>query len=228
MASKFFRAFNTIARKLPGNKSKVAPTVTQPRQLKTTMKKIRSQYERFGFDKAKTAKDRANIVRRRKSIERMDKLDAAKAKRKEGIKGSKEVKKMVDTGQATKVGGQVFHKSVREQKAMGGVTGAIDKLKKKGKPEPKKDSIKEKIMPSKKKKRLEELRKELGMKKGGKAKFPDLTGDGKVTRADILKGRGVFKKGGGVKQTVKTVTSPITHLRNKMSKRKFGSAKGKK
>ena len=28
-------------------------------------------------------------------------------------------------------------------------------------------------------------------KKGGK--FPDLTGDGKVTRADVLKGRGVFK-----------------------------------
>ena len=31
--------------------------------------------------------------------------------------------------------------------------------------------------------------------KGGNA-FPDLTGDGKVTRADVLKGRGVFKKGG--------------------------------
>jgi hypothetical protein len=29
-------------------------------------------------------------------------------------------------------------------------------------------------------------------KKGGK--FPDLTGDGKVTQADILKGRGVGKK----------------------------------
>ena len=37
------------------------------------------------------------------------------------------------------------------------------------------------------------------MKKGGAA-FPDLTGDGKVTRADILKGRGVkgFKGGGCV------------------------------
>ena len=30
-------------------------------------------------------------------------------------------------------------------------------------------------------------------KKGGKA-FPDLTGDGKVTFKDILKGRGVIKK----------------------------------
>ena len=26
--------------------------------------------------------------------------------------------------------------------------------------------------------------------------FPDLTGDGKVTQADVLKGKGVFKKGG--------------------------------
>ncbi len=34
------------------------------------------------------------------------------------------------------------------------------------------------------------------MAKGGS--FPDLTGDGKVTQADILKGRGVFKKGGMV------------------------------
>jgi len=220
MASKYFKAFNFFKKK-----GTVAPTITQPRQLPGTMKKIRSQYEKFGFKKAKTATDRANIVRNKKSIERMEKLDKAKAKRKEGIKASKEVKKMVDTGQAKNIGGQVFHKSVREKKAMGGgVTGAIDKIKKK---EPKKDSIKEKIMPSKKKKRLEELRKELGMKKGGRAKkkFPDLTGDGKVTQADILKGRGVFKKGGGVKQMVKTVTSPITHLRNKLKSKKFGRGK---
>ena len=58
-------------------------------------------------------------------------------------------------------------------------------------------------------------------------KFPDLTGDGKVTQADILKGRGVFKKGGGVKQMIKTVTSPITHLKNKLKNRKFGQGKGK-
>ena len=35
----------------------------------------------------------------------------------------------------------------------------------------------------------------VGFAKGGKA-FPDLNKDGKITRADILKGRGVFKKGG--------------------------------
>ena len=33
------------------------------------------------------------------------------------------------------------------------------------------------------------------------ANFPDLNDDGKVTRADVLKGRGVFKKGGKVKKT---------------------------
>lgn len=31
------------------------------------------------------------------------------------------------------------------------------------------------------------------------AKFPDLTGDGEVTKADVLKGRGVFKSGGMAK-----------------------------
>jgi hypothetical protein len=230
MASKYFKAFNFLKKK-----GTVAPTITQPRQLPGTMKKIRSQYEKFGFKKAKTATDRANIVRNKKSIERMEKLDKAKAKRKEGIKGSKEVKKMVDTGQATRIGGQVFHKSVREKKFMGGVMGGvIDKFKKKSqtakdpvtkikdtvktaRPDNKgqkltpdqskkvKKGIKEKIMPTKKKKRLEELRKQLeGMKKGGpvdkkKKKFPDLTGDGKVTQADILKGRGVFRKGGASK-----------------------------
>ena len=39
-----------------------------------------------------------------------------------------------------------------------------------------------------------------GMAKAASGKkFPDLTGDGKVTKADILKGRGVFKSGGKVK-----------------------------
>ena len=36
-----------------------------------------------------------------------------------------------------------------------------------------------------------------GFKDG--SSFHDLTGDGKVTRADVLKGRGVFKKGGSAK-----------------------------
>ena len=45
------------------------------------------------------------------------------------------------------------------------------------------------------------MRPRMGFKKGGKVKkggFPDLTGDGKVTFKDMLKGRGVIKKKGGM------------------------------
>jgi hypothetical protein len=42
------------------------------------------------------------------------------------------------------------------------------------------------------------------------SKFPDLTGDGKVTQADILKGRGVesMKKGGSVKFIQEAIKKP--------------------
>ena len=55
------------------------------------------------------------------------------------------------------------------------------------------------------------------MAKGGQ-KFPDLTGDGRVTKKDILKGRGVLKKGGakkyqdgGVMGQVKGITKAIAN-----------------
>jgi hypothetical protein len=40
--------------------------------------------------------------------------------------------------------------------------------------------------------------------------FPDLTGDGKVTKADVLKGRGVevFKKGGSAKWIQSAIKKP--------------------
>jgi len=42
------------------------------------------------------------------------------------------------------------------------------------------------------------------------ADFPDLNKDGKVTRADVLKGRGVegFKKGGSTKWIQKAIKKP--------------------
>lgn len=46
-----------------------------------------------------------------------------------------------------------------------------------------------------------------------KKKFPDLNKDGKITKADILKGRGVFKKGGKVK--AKKVTSNAAYVSSK-------------
>ena len=42
--------------------------------------------------------------------------------------------------------------------------------------------------------------KATGTRDKKRGKFPDLTGDGKVTRADVLKGRGVFKSGGIAKR----------------------------
>ena len=47
---------------------------------------------------------------------------------------------------------------------------------------------------------VRELKAKGGKVKKKKGKFPDLTGDGKVTRADVLKGRGVFKSGGIAKR----------------------------
>ena len=43
------------------------------------------------------------------------------------------------------------------------------------------------------------IRPRLDFKKGGKA-FPDLTGDGKVTFKDVLKGRKVISHGGMTKK----------------------------
>jgi len=57
-------------------------------------------------------------------------------------------------------------------------------------------------------------------KKGGKA-FPDLTGDGKVTFKDVLKGRGAIKKGGMEKKA-----DMIT--KNMSSKKKGKIMKGKR
>jgi|APGre2960657373_1045057.scaffolds.fasta_scaffold131132_2 hypothetical protein len=50
------------------------------------------------------------------------------------------------------------------------------------------------------KKIVETVKNREGKKKGGiiKKAFPDLTGDGKVTFKDVLKGRGVIKKKGGI------------------------------
>ena len=49
-------------------------------------------------------------------------------------------------------------------------------------------------------------------KKGGAAKFPDLNKDGKVTKADILKGRGVpgFKHGGAACSPRKEMAGAMT------------------
>jgi len=49
------------------------------------------------------------------------------------------------------------------------------------------------------------------------ADFPDLNDDGKVTRADVLKGRGVFKRGGKVKKMRKFADGGDTGFEPKSS-----------
>ncbi len=59
-------------------------------------------------------------------------------------------------------------------------------------------------------------------------KFPDLTGDGKVTRADILKGRGVgMKKGGAVPKGMHRMPSGalMKDSAHKMAAKKPGKKK---
>jgi hypothetical protein len=70
------------------------------------------------------------------------------------------------------------------------------------------------------------IRPRLEFKMGGKVKksgkgFPDLTGDGKVTFKDVLKGRGAIKKGGMAKKA-----DMIT--KNMSSKKKGKMMKGKR
>jgi hypothetical protein len=60
--------------------------------------------------------------------------------------------------------------------------------------------------------------------KNGK-KFPDLNKDGKITKADILKGRGVIaKKGMTVKKAMmgSSVSTPMMKKGGKMAKCKYG------
>ena len=46
--------------------------------------------------------------------------------------------------------------------------------------------------------------------------FPDLTGDGKVTQADVLKGKGVFKKGGSTSKWIQAAVKKPGALRKSL------------
>jgi hypothetical protein len=65
------------------------------------------------------------------------------------------------------------------------------------------------------------IRPRLDFKKGGKA-FPDLNKDGKITKADILKGRKVpgFKKGGMSKKADMMTKNMSEKKKGKMIKSK--------
>ena len=115
MVNKYVGAAKNLVTKLTPRSKKVAPTITQPKQLKTTMKRIQKENSEFGSMKGKTQEGRAKIIRTKESIKRMNKLEGLQNKRKEGIKASKEVKKMRDTGKAERIYKTTFHKSAKEK-----------------------------------------------------------------------------------------------------------------
>jgi hypothetical protein len=156
-------------------------------QMKKRGEKLKKEVQKTQKEIYRTRKAEGGILGRAKKFLGKE-APKRKPKSKEEINrivNSDAYKKADYKGKTKMLGGQVFTAKEMEEKI------------KKGKP-----SIKDKILSPKKKNRLQELREELNkMKKGGKVKkkFPDLTGDGKVTQADILKGRGVFRKGGASK-----------------------------
>jgi ABC-type transport system involved in cytochrome bd biosynthesis fused ATPase/permease subunit len=62
--------------------------------------------------------------------------------------------------------------------------------------------------------RNEMQQQQLGFAKGGEASFPDLTGDGKTTQADILKGRGVFAEGDEVSAGPDDIQSALSDIQS--------------
>ena len=61
--------------------------------------------------------------------------------------------------------------------------------------------------------RNEMQQQQLGFAEGGEA-FPDLTGDGQVTQADILKGRGVFAEGDEVSRETNEIESALSDIQS--------------
>ena len=96
---------------------KVAPTITQPKQLKKTMKKIGEKYK-------------YSSAREKESIKRLNKKFELEDKRKEGVKASKELKKMVDTGRAERIGSRnkIFSKQVPDKRTKAEIIERIRNL----------------------------------------------------------------------------------------------------
>jgi len=106
-------------------KRKIAPTITEPKQLKKTLKKIGENYK-------------YSSAREKESVKRLNKKFDLEKKRQEGIEASKELKKMVDTGRAEKIGSRnkIFSKQVPPKRTKGeGKKGefVVDEIEKKAK-----------------------------------------------------------------------------------------------
>ena len=158
-------------------------------QVSPTIKSVKPYTEKradqFAGKKSKTPEDRANVIRRRESIKRMDQLDNLKKKRKEGIQAGKEMKRMVDTKRAKNIGGTIFSKGIREKKMGGGMMGRRFGMKKGTNPFKKETNV-EKIKKTFAPKGLKKIDPQ---KQKGLAKL-------KKARPDVVRKMGYFKKGG--------------------------------
>ena len=147
---------------------------------------------------------RRRNTRRMNRLEELGRVDAEKAFTKKGARNLRDEKKRIVRELRAK-GGPAGGRTIYDKypKARRKATG--EALKEGGM---KADRLKEGYKARRKdirsiiKMGKEALKKKRAKKAdGGRAKkFPDLTGDGKVTRADVLKGRGVFKSGGIAKR----------------------------
>ena len=192
MASKYYKGYKFITggKKRPGIigvKPKSGGVVDEfksrkLKQLGKTQRKLESQDKAIGTEMSK-ARDRG-------------------ATRKQLVKGRKFQR---DSRRAQREGDKLRKDVLRIGKAMGGVA---EKPRDKRKPMKSGDEgPKRKLKPVQPdQKGLQKLptkvRNKMGyMKKGGRVKkFPDLSGDGKVTKKDILMGRGVIKNKNGKKK----------------------------
>ena len=171
-----YEAGKQFLKKLFGKKSKVSPDI---KSVKPNLTKTVTDTKTDEYRKRYTALDKSE-----------GKIKTGRQMMREG---QKERKKMVGTGRAFQFKGGSYHAVkpgekpeikykglLKEQKAKGGRVGL-----KRG-------------TPFKKETNVEKIKKTFGPKQKPqsrmtrKKKFPDLTGDGKVTFADILKGRGVI------------------------------------
>jgi glucan-binding YG repeat protein len=169
------------------------------KDLDKTMKKDMSpQMKKRGEKLKKEVKDTQKKVYKSKmamggvakKVKRESVMDRLKKKNSEAMKKFKEKHEAVKA-----MGG--YSKGGRAEKLFGG------RIKKKKPETEKQKSIKEKILPKKKKDRLNQLRKELGMKKGGSALKPvDKEKNPGLAKlpTQVRNKMGYMKKGGQVRK----------------------------
>ena len=199
MANKYYKAYKFVVggKKRPGIvgvKPKSGGVIDEfksrkLKQLGRTQRKLKSQDKEIG-EVLKGAKKRG-------------------VARKDLVKGKKFQR---DVKRSVREGDKLRKDVLRAGRAMGGIAEKprdkrkpIDTRRKKRENFAPREDLKRPTPDQKGLQKLpEKVRNKMGyMKKGGRVKkFPDLSGDGKVTKKDILMGRGVIKKkkfGGGKK-----------------------------